>query len=152
LQTFGTTGSASLATAISGITLASNADYSSNTQSFSSGALDGAAVSLTVTATDDRLVEGPENGLSASLVNTTSNASVTETGTGTVNVTDNDSATVTLSPTIALYSFETGPNGAAIASAVDSSGNGLNGSVLSGTPRYSSNVPVGGGNFSLQLG
>src|SRR5262249_22103485 len=46
----------------------------------------------------------------------------------------------------------TGPNGAALTSAVDSSGNNLNGSILAGTPTYSSNVPVGGGNFSLQLG
>src|SRR5262249_61418492 len=124
-------GSVSFPSAASGIQRAPNAFPTRRSSDLSSGALDGAAVSLTVTATDDRLVEGPENGLSASLVNTTSNASVTETGTGTVNVTDNDSATVTLSPTIALYSFETGPNGAAIASAVDSSGNGLNGSVLS---------------------
>jgi hypothetical protein len=53
--------------------------------------------------------------------------------------------------TIALYSFETGPNGAPVTTVVDSSGNGLNGSVLSGAPTYSSNVPLGGGSFSLAL-
>jgi hypothetical protein len=54
--------------------------------------------------------------------------------------------------TIALYSFETGPNRAPVTTVFDSSGNGLNGSTLSGAPTYSSNTPVGGGNFSLQLG
>src|SRR2546422_875520 len=93
LQTSGT-GTASLATAITGITLASNADYSSNSQAFGIGAVDGATVSLTVRATDDQLVEGPESFAAAALVDTTSNAAVTESGTGTVNVSDNDSATI----------------------------------------------------------
>ena len=66
LNTSGT-GSPSLATAINGITLASNADYSSDTQSFGVGAVSGTTTTLTVTATDDQLVEGTENGLSSSL-------------------------------------------------------------------------------------
>jgi hypothetical protein len=45
-----------------------------------------------------------------------------------------------------------GADHATVSTAVDSSGNNLNGSLLSGNPTYSSNVPVGGGNFSLQLG
>src|SRR5437773_415545 len=74
------------------------ADHSSDTQSFLSGAVAGDTVTLTVTAVNDRLVEGPKS-FTAMLVNTTSNADVTEDGSGTVNVTDNDSATVTLSDT-----------------------------------------------------
>src|SRR4029079_11407710 len=95
LNTSGT-GSASLQTPITGITLASNADYSSDSQSFSAGAVSGDTVTLTVTATDDQLVEGPES-FTASLATPTSNASVSTGGSGAVNVTDNDTATVTLS-------------------------------------------------------
>jgi hypothetical protein len=54
--------------------------------------------------------------------------------------------------TIASYLFETGPNGAAITSVVDSSGNGLNGTILTGSPTFSSNVPPGGGSFSGNFG
>src|SRR5437773_11423951 len=53
------------------------ADHSSDTQSFLSGAVAGDTVTLTVTAVNDRLVEGPES-FTALLVNTTSNADVTE--------------------------------------------------------------------------
>ena len=53
----------------------------------------GDTVSLTVTATDDAFVEGPENGLTALLDDATSNATVSEAGSATVNVTDNDVAT-----------------------------------------------------------
>src|SRR5206468_463242 len=66
------TGTPSLATSITGITLASNADYSSNSQSFSSGAVAGNTVALTVTATDDQLVEGSES-FTGSLASPTSN-------------------------------------------------------------------------------
>src|SRR5205814_1670411 len=92
------TGAASLQTPISGITLASNADYSSSTASFGAGAVSGDTVSLTVTATDDQLVEGPES-FTAALASPTSNAAVSTAGSGAVNVTDNDTATVTLSGT-----------------------------------------------------
>ena len=54
--------------------------------------------------------------------------------------------------TIASYLFETGPNGAAITSVVDSSGNGLNGTILTGSPTFSSNGPPGGGSFSGNFG
>jgi Ca2+-binding RTX toxin-like protein len=90
LQTSGM-GTIQLATDITGITLASDADFSSDTASFLSGASDGATRTLTVTAANDQFVEGSES-LSASLVDSTSNATVTETGSGTVNITDNDSA------------------------------------------------------------
>src|SRR5207244_2534173 len=76
LQTSGS-GPVALATDINGITLAGNADYSSDTQSFLSGAVAGDTVTLTVTAVNDRLVEGPQS-LHASLPITTSNADVTE--------------------------------------------------------------------------
>src|SRR5438093_549477 len=69
LQTSGS-GPVALATDINGITLAGNADYSSDTQSFLSGAVAGDTVTLTVTAVNDRLVEGPES-FTALLVNTT---------------------------------------------------------------------------------
>jgi hypothetical protein len=54
--------------------------------------------------------------------------------------------------TIASYLFETGPSGAAITSVVDSSGNGLNGTIFTGSPTFSSNVPPGGGSFSGNFG
>src|SRR6185369_6248561 len=111
LQTQGS-GAASLATDITGVTLTTNADYSANTQSFAAGASDGATVSLTVTATNDQLVEGPES-FTATLVDTTSNASVSETGSATVSITDNDSATVTLSGT--TTAVENGAAGAVTA-------------------------------------
>src|SRR3989442_10317331 len=77
------------------ITLAWNVDCSSNSQAFGIGAVDGATVSLTVRATDDQLVEGPESFAAAALVDTTSNAAGTEAGAGTGDVSDNDSATGT---------------------------------------------------------
>src|SRR5207247_2545928 len=55
LNTSGT-GASSLATDITGITLVGQPDYSSDTKSFSSGAVSGNTVTLTVTATDDQLV------------------------------------------------------------------------------------------------
>src|SRR5439155_312017 len=76
LNTSGT-GAPSLATDITGVTVVGQSVYSSRTKLFSSGAVSGNTVTLTVTATDDQLVEGPES-FSASLVDTTSNASVTE--------------------------------------------------------------------------
>jgi hypothetical protein len=97
LSTSGT-GTESLQTAITGVTLASHGDYSSDTQSFGVGAMDNDTVTLTVTATDDRYVEGPES-FSASLAATTSNASVSEAGSGRVNVTDNDSVSFSIQPT-----------------------------------------------------
>src|SRR5439155_572030 len=89
------TGAPSLATDITGITLVGQPDYSSDTKSFSSGAVSGRTVTRTDTATDDQLVEG-SGSILASLVDTTSNASVTETGSGSLSVTDHDTATVTL--------------------------------------------------------
>src|SRR5439155_568165 len=86
LNTSGT-GAPSLATDITGITLVGQPDYSSGTKSFSSGAVSGNTVTVTVTHTGDQSVEGPES-FSASLVDTTSNASVTETGSGSLSVTD----------------------------------------------------------------
>ncbi|MCX7423829.1 MAG: hypothetical protein NT013_30415, partial [Planctomycetia bacterium] len=95
LQTDGS-GTPALGTDITGITLVTNANYTSDTKSFSSGALDSASVMLTVTGVDNG---GP---FSASLATFTSNASVTPAGTGTVTV-DNveptvaaDNATVTV--------------------------------------------------------
>lgn len=44
--------------------------------------------------------------------------------------------------TVAYYRFETGPNGAAISSVIDSSGNGNNGAVLTGAPTYNSSIPI----------
>jgi hypothetical protein len=38
--------------------------------------------------------------------------------------------------------------GAPITSIVDSSGNGLNGTIFTGSPTYSANIPPGGGSFS----
>src|SRR5439155_1292013 len=87
---------AQLATSITGITLAANADYSSDTKWLVRNAATVDTLTLTVTAVNDGKEEGPES-FTALLVNTTSNASVTEDGSGAVNVTDNDSATVTLS-------------------------------------------------------
>src|SRR5262249_22752990 len=87
-------GTPSLATAITSIRLAANADYSSDAASFSSGATEGTTATLTVTATDDQLVEGPEL-FTATLAAPTSNASVTTAGSGTVSITDNDTATAT---------------------------------------------------------
>src|SRR5439155_1192695 len=95
LNTSGT-GAPSLATDITGITLVGQPDYSSDTKSFSSGAVSGNTVTLTVTATDDQLVEGPESFL-ASLVDTTSNASVTETDRKSVVRERVDTATVAVS-------------------------------------------------------
>src|SRR5262249_9212738 len=91
-QTTGT-GRAALATAITGIALATAADYTASTASIASGATDGAPSAISVPAVDDQLVEGPES-FSSLLTGTTSHAAVTATGSGSVNVTDNDSATV----------------------------------------------------------
>jgi hypothetical protein len=44
--------------------------------------------------------------------------------------------------TIAYYRFETGPAGAVATSIIDSSGNNLNGTILSGGPAYNASVPV----------
>src|SRR5439155_20847953 len=76
--------------------LDANADYTSDTKSVLSDPLSFPTRRSSDLAVNDRLVEGPES-FTALLVNTTSNASVTEDGSGAVNVTDNDSATVTLS-------------------------------------------------------
>src|SRR5439155_431577 len=81
-------GAPSLATPITTIKLASNGDYSSDTQSFSSGALNGDTVTLMITATNDQLVEGLES-FTASLAAPSSNASVNLAGSGAVDVTDN---------------------------------------------------------------
>src|SRR5439155_7740758 len=89
LQTSGS-GPVALATDINGITLAGNADYSSDTQSFLSGAVAGDTVTLTVTAVNDRLVGCPES-FTGSEEHTTDIAAGGQDGCGTVNVKDNDS-------------------------------------------------------------
>lgn len=55
------------------------------------------------------------------------------------------------SATLALYSFDTGPSGATASTIVDSSGNNLNGSILTGAPTYNSTAPLGGGPHSISL-
>ncbi|MHC4874970.1 MAG: beta-propeller fold lactonase family protein [Planctomycetota bacterium] len=74
--------------------MAANDDFTASTGSFAVDAVDNDTVTITVTAVDELFVEGPENGLTASLATATGNASVTEAGSGTVNVADNDTATV----------------------------------------------------------
>src|SRR6185436_13070409 len=121
LNTSGT-GTPQLATAITGITLTANADYSGSTAAFASGASNGDTASLTVTATNDQLVEGPES-FTASLTGTTSNATVSQAGSATVNVADNDTATVTLSGT--TTATEGGATGAVTATlTLNTSGTG----------------------------
>src|SRR5438132_1702790 len=93
LQTSGS-GPVALATDINGITLAGNADYSSDTQSFLSGAVAGDTVTLTRSEERRGGEEGRES-LTALLVNKTRNADVAEDGNGTVKVTDNDSLMLT---------------------------------------------------------
>src|SRR5207245_428958 len=94
-------GTQELATAITGLTLATSGDYTASTVTFGSGATSGATTAITVTATDDRLVEGPET-FTSTLTGATSNATVSQTGSGSVQVTDNDTATVTLSDTASV--------------------------------------------------
>src|SRR5207249_3852359 len=144
LQTSGS-GPVALATDINGITMAGESGRGSEKESFLSGAVAGDTVTLRVTAVNDRLVEGPES-FTALLVNTTSNADVTEDGSGTVNVTDKDSATVTLGATadvgegaatdtltvtLTLQTSGSGP----VALATD-----INGITLAGNADYSSDT------------
>src|SRR5207249_2472833 len=126
-------------------TLAPNADYTSSTASFGAGAVSGDTVTLTVTAVDDQLVEGPES-FTASLAAPSSNASVSTAGSGTVNVTDNDSATVTLSGT--TTAAEGGATGALTATlTLNTSGTGtaslataISGITLAPNADYSSDT------------
>ena len=106
LNTSGT-GTPSLQTAITGVTVPSAADYTSSSGSFGVGAVSGATSTLTITAVDDPLVEGPESFPGVTLSAPTSNASVSTAGSGTVNITDNDTATVSVAGT--LNGSETGP-------------------------------------------
>lgn len=99
LSAIGGTGSgaSSLGTAINNIVVAPNEDFSSNIGSFPAGTSLGATLLLTITATDDAIVEGPETAL-ALLAETTGNAAavVLETSTATINITDNDTANVSI--------------------------------------------------------
>ena len=94
-------------TAITGVTVPSAADYTSSSGSFGVGAVSGATSTLTITAVDDQLVEGPESFPGVTLSAPTSTASVSTAGSGTVNITDNDTATVSVAGT--LNGSETGP-------------------------------------------
>src|SRR5438128_852066 len=141
LQTSGS-GPVALATDINGITLAGNADYSrSAEQTFEVPARED-TVWRTLTAVNDRLVEGPES-FTALLVNTTSNADVTEVGSRTVHATGN-----TLFPYTTLFRSDVEEGGATdtltVTLTLQTSGSGpvplatdINGITLAGNADYS---------------
>src|SRR5437868_48212 len=129
LHTTGT-GSAALATAISGITLAANDDYTARSEERRVGKESGARSSITATAADDQLVEGPES-LGSSLTGAASNAAFNSTGSGTISGRHTDSnrdsssdvctanqggATSTQTVTLTLHT--TGTGSAALATAI----------------------------------
>lgn len=89
------TGTPTLKTPITGVTLGANSDYTSSIASFAVDAVANATQTLTITATNDRLLEGFESS-SPTLAAMTSNATVAAAGTGTVNVTDDESATLSI--------------------------------------------------------